>query len=78
MFSAVGIWLREKEQCTAPGETVSAVVDTIPTGTMLSKSTVVALYSLLVWLKFISVHSTRMKALLLCGIGLVFKLASLQ
>ena len=49
-----------------------------PQAQFLSKSTVVALYSLLVWLKFISVHSTRMKALLLCGIGLVFKLASLQ
>ncbi|RMX52430.1 hypothetical protein pdam_00019898, partial [Pocillopora damicornis] len=36
-----------KSNALHPGQTVSAVVDTIPTGTMLSKSTVVALYNLL-------------------------------
>lgn len=45
---------------------------------MLSKSTVVALCSLLVYVNFISALDILMKALLVCCIDLVFKLAPLQ
>ena len=45
---------------------------------MLSKSTVVALCSLLVWLNFISALDILMKALLVFCIDLVFKLVPLQ
>lgn len=45
---------------------------------MLSKSTVVALCSLLVWFNFISALDILMKALLVCCIDLVFKLVPLQ
>ena len=45
---------------------------------MLSKSTVVALCSLLVYVNVISALDILMKALLVCCIDLVFKLAPLQ
>ena len=45
---------------------------------MLSKSTVVALCSLLVWFNFISALDILMKALLVCCIDLVSKLVPLQ
>lgn len=55
-----------------------AVVDISPTGTILSKSTLISLYSLLVWLNFISALDTGIRALSVCRSDLVFKLASLQ
>ena len=45
---------------------------------MLSKSAVVALCSPLVWLNFIPALDILIKALLVCCIDLVFKLAPLQ
>ena len=55
-----------------------AVVDIRPTGIILSKSTLISLYSLLVWPKFISALDTGIRALSACRSDLVFKLASLQ
>ena len=55
-----------------------AVVDISPIGTILSKSTLISLYSLLVWLNFISALDTGIRALSVCRSDLVFKLASLQ
>ena len=55
-----------------------AVVDISPTGTILSKSTLISLYSLLIWSNFISALDIGIRALSVCRSDLAFKLASLQ
>ena len=55
-----------------------AVVDISLTGTILSKFTLISLYSLLVWSNFISSLDIGIRALSVCRSDLAFKLASLQ
>ena len=79
VLSVAGIWLHENKQRTAswPNGLCSGCYQSHRYN-MLSKSTVVALCSLLVYVNFISALDILMKALLVCCIDLVFKLAPLQ